>query len=177
MSVMQACCAFRQRVWFRDGCCMTGALASCCLCPHPCGGPLTMERCDRWCLRRVVRIANRCCWFLVCVCVVSEICGWICRDICLACVHRVRCVCVQRLCVVCVRVWGACPVCLLTRAHPPYCNTLYVVVCGSSTVCVVVVGFLGCHHVTIGLVSALQHPCAAVCCCARSGPCTVTGLA
>lgn len=110
MSVMQACCAFRQRVWFRGDCCTTYALASCCLCPHPCGGPLTMARCDRWCRLRVGRIANRCCWFPVCVCVVSGTCGLICRDTCLACVHRVPCVCAcSRCCVVCVRVRGSVP--------------------------------------------------------------------
>ena len=176
MSVMQACCAFHQRVWFRDDCCMSCALASCWWCPRPCVGRWIAARCGRWCLHRVVRIANRCCWFLVCVCVVLGTCGLICRDTCLACVHRVPCVCVfiQRLCcVVCVRVWGVRPI----RPHPPYCNTLYLVACSSSTVPVVVVGFLGCHHVTIGLVSSLQHPCAAVCCCARTGPCTVTCLA
>jgi hypothetical protein len=181
---MLACCVQRQRFLFRDCCCMICALASCWWCPPPCGGPLIGARCGRWCLHRVVRIANICCWFLVCVCVVLEICECFCRGICLACVHRVPCVWCVRVCVtwlllpcVCVRVWGACPVCILTRAHPPYCNTLYLFACSSSTVCVVVVGLSGCHHVTSGLLFALQHPCAAVCCCARTGPCTVTGLA
>ena len=172
---MRACCVIRQRVWFRGDCCTTYALASCWWCPHPCGGLPTKEQCDQWCLHRVVHIANRCCWFPVCVCVVFGTCGLIVLCICLACVHRVPCVCVSHgcCCHVCVRVWGVRPI----RPHPPYCNTLYLVACSSSTVPVVVVGFSGCHHVTIGLVSSLQHPCAAVCCCARTGPCTVAGLA
>jgi hypothetical protein len=176
---MQACCVIHQRVLFRDDCCTTYALASCWWCPHPCGGLPIAAQCDQWCLRRVVRIANRCCWFPVCVCVVSGTCGWIVLCTCLACVHRVPCVCVfsQRLCcVVCTRA-GVCAADFKRQTHTPDCNRLYLVVCSSSTVCVVVVGFSGCHHVTIDLVSSLQHPCAAVCCCARTGPCTVAGLA
>ena len=128
-SVMRACCVIRQRVWFRGDCCTTYALASCWWCPHPCGGLPIAAQCDQWCLHRVVRIANRCCWFLVCVCVVSGTCGWIVLCTCLACVHRVPCVCVSHgcCCHVCVRVWGVQP-----SGHTPpiatHCIWLCVVV-------------------------------------------------
>jgi len=116
MCVMQACCVRRQRFWFRDGCCMICAQASCCRCPLPSVGQWTVGLCGRWCRHRVGRIANICCWFPVCVCVVFGTCGLICRGTCWACVHRVPC---ALTCLVCSLWWCACGGCDLCGHTPP----------------------------------------------------------